>query len=104
MTSTYLVTWNSTQWNWNDLAAAIKAVERGSPNPTIQWGTGNFQIDVGSFVYLLWKDDTRGGIIGSGIAVSPSDAAPLVAHEGKSAYVTIRFDRLINIFPLFVNA
>lgn len=65
----YIVNWNPTRADWDELETDIALTRQGEP-PTIRWSSGTTrQIPVGSRIYLLRQGKQQPGFMGSGWSV-----------------------------------
>ncbi len=96
--STYLLTWKSDEWAYENLKERIDRFSKGEVCQ--QWSCGTSRsISIGSRVLLMMQGTGNGGIFGSGRVVKAPFEGEHYKDEkrlaGKTAwYVIVEFDRL----------
>jgi 5-methylcytosine-specific restriction enzyme A len=97
---TFLLTWNSTRWDWTDIDECIQTLKADGLYKG-GWSTGtNKSIEVGDRLFLIHLGIEPRGICASGYARSECyQDAHWNGEEGKlTNYIEIDFDVIINPF------
>lgn len=94
--STYLLTWNPKNWDYDEYQKYYLEYEKGR---ILRWSCGTTKkINVGDAVYLLKQGVGQKGIIGSGVVVTAPYKADHYTKAGKTAlYVDVKFYYLSNL-------
>lgn len=96
---TFLLTWNPTRWEWDDLPETVERVRRGESDED-RWSAGvrRSGIEPGDRFFILRQGKEPRGIFGSGeIRSEVYQAAHWdEAREGQANYVDLRFDTLVD--------
>jgi 5-methylcytosine-specific restriction enzyme A len=101
MHNTYLLTWNPTRWEWDDLAADARRATDGDCVKT-RWSSGNTKrIVQGDRIFLMRLGADPRGIVASGVACGEPEAdvhwEDERAAQGDTAlFVETAFDWLLD--------
>ena len=97
--STYLFAWNPVHWNWPELAAEIRRLERRG-HVDIHWASGRTRaIEPGSRAFMVRLGVPPKGIIGAGVTLTAPEAgrhwvAAKAAAGVPALYLRLRFEML----------
>jgi HNH endonuclease/EVE domain len=92
---TYLVTWNPSEWDWDDVSESCHSVKSGE-SISIRWSCGNTKkIRKGDRIFLLRQGIEPKGICASGYVIK--EPYEDVNFRGKlSRHIKFEFDVLLN--------
>lgn len=94
----YLLTWNPTRWNWENLAEMAASTAAGEP-AEMEWSTGNRRnVEPGDRLFLVRLGETPKGIIAAGMASTATEERPhWDGTPGKTTqFVNGVFDRILD--------
>ncbi|PSF35257.1 HNH endonuclease [Aphanothece hegewaldii CCALA 016] len=99
--ATFLLTWNSKRWHWNDFTEMVQLVQSGQL-VTTRWSCGNSKrLKKGDRVFFIKLGQEPKGIFASGSVVQNS-YEDLHWHQEKASlgetvmFVHVRFETLLN--------